>query len=199
MKRLVLASGSVYRRTLLERLGVPFDVAEPRVDETARPDEPPASLARRLAESKARAVEAPESVVIGSDQVPSLHGAILRKPGSHAVALAQLLRCQGEAVRFDTAVFVHDRGTDQSWATVDVTEVVFARRGRAELDAYLVREQPYDCAGGFKAEGLGIALFDEIRSSDPTALIGLPLIWVAKCLREAGLDPLAPGVARAMR
>jgi septum formation protein len=193
MSRLVLASTSVYRRDLLARLAVPFEIADPRVDEAAEPDEVPAALAARLAESKARAVAAPGTIVIGADQVASLEGMVLRKPGSHARALEQLLRCQGKTVSFDTAVCILDCDTRRSWATVDRTLVAFATRSEAELAEYLKLEKPYDCAGGFKAEGLGISLFEEVRSSDPTALIGLPLIWLAKRLRDAGLDRLGAG------
>lgn len=187
---LILASTSKYRAELLARLGLPFATARPHVDEDIQPGESPQSAAARLARQKAEAVDAPNAVVIGADQVPSLAGRILRKPGGHVAALAQLEACQGERVVFFTAVAVLDRRNGRSWETVDVTEVEFARLERAALERYLEIEQPYDCAGGFKAEGLGIALFRAIRNEDPTALIGLPLIWLAAALREAGLDPL---------
>jgi len=190
--RLILASTSKYRAELLTRLGVPFEVRAPRVDETIAAAEPARDAAARLARAKAEAVDEADAVVIGSDQVPSLAGRILRKPGDHRAALEQLEACRGRSVLFHTAVAVLDRRTGRAWETVDVTEVEFANLGRAALERYLELERPYDCAGGFKAEGLGIALFSAIRSSDPTALIGLPLISVAAALREAGLDPLAP-------
>lgn len=190
--RLILASTSKYRAELLARLGVPFEVRAPRVDETIAAAEPARDAAARLARAKAEAVDEADAVVIGSDQVPSLAGRILRKPGDHRAALEQLEACRGRSVLFHTAVAVLDRRTGRAWETVDVTEVEFANLGRAALERYLELERPYDCAGGFKAEGLGIALFSAIRSSDPTALIGLPLISVAAALREAGLDPLAP-------
>lgn len=195
MKTLVLASTSPYRRMLLARLGVVFEALPPTIDETPLPVEKPQDLARRLAELKARVVSAPGRIVIGADQVASLEHRILRKPGSHAAALEQLTSCQGKIVSFHTAVCIIEVDSGRTWDTVDRTEVLFGRRDEAELDLYLRIEQPYDCAGGFKAEGLGIVLFEEVRSSDPTALIGLPLIWVANTLKQAGIDPLEPASA----
>jgi len=189
--RLILASTSKYRAELLSRLGVPFEVRAPRIDETIAAGEPARDAAARLARAKAEAVGEPDALVIGSDQVPSLAGRILRKPGHHVAALEQLEACQGRSVLFHTAVAVLHRPSGRLWETVDVTEVEFASLDRAALERYLEIERPYDCAGGFKAEGLGIALFTAIRSRDPTALVGLPLIFVAAALREAGLDPLA--------
>jgi len=191
-RALLLASTSRYRRELLGRLGLAFEARPPATDESALPGEAPERMAARLAAAKARSVAAPDAVVIGSDQVASLEGRLLRKPGRHDIALAQLGDCQGKTVVFHTAVFVLDTPTGRSWAHVDQTDVRFARRTRAELDRYLAIEQPYDCVGSFKAEGLGVALFESIDSRDPTALIGLPLIWLAATLKEAGLDPLAP-------
>ena len=190
MKRLVLASTSPYRRQLLERLGVDFRAEPPNVDETAAPNEAPAALAMRLAEAKAHSVAEPHCIVIGCDQVPSVGNEILRKPGHHAAALDQLIRCQGQTVEFHTATFVLDIDSGANWQHGDCTRVTFAERNREELDRYLSIEQPYDCAGGFKVEGLGIALFTSVETKDPTALIGLPLIWVASVLKDAGLDPL---------
>ena len=191
MTRLILASTSKYRSGLLCRLGLPFETQAPRVDERIAPGEDPARAAARLARAKAEAVEAPGAIVIGADQVAALGAQILRKPGTHDAALAQLAACRNQTVLFHTAVAVVDVAGGRRWETVDVTEVAFADSTREQLARYLEREQPYDCAGGFKAEGLGIVLFRAIRSSDPTALIGLPLIWLAATLREAGLDPLA--------
>ena len=193
LRALLLASTSRYRRELLVRLGLPFEARAPTTDESAVPGEPPELMAARLAAAKARSIAASDAVVIGSDQVASLDGHLLRKPGRHEVALAQLEECQGKTVVFHTGVFVLDTLTARSWAHVDQTDVRFARRSRAELDRYLAIEQPYDCVGSFKAEGLGVALFESIESRDPTALIGLPLIWLATALKDAGLDPLAPG------
>jgi septum formation protein len=192
MTRLVLASTSPYRKALLARLGLPFAIVAPNVEESARGDEQPAALAVRLALAKAQAVAAPGTVVLGSDQVAARGGQILRKPGTHAAALEQLLACQSQVVEFHTAAAVIDVSRERVWQTVDRTAVYFARLSTAALDRYLELEQPYDCAGGFKVEGLGIALFERIESVDPTALIGLPLIWVAATLRAAGLDPLVP-------
>jgi 7-methyl-GTP pyrophosphatase len=194
LPQLILASTSPYRRTLLARLGLPFDSVSPDADETPIAGEAPRSLALRLARLKAGSVTAEDALVIGSDQVAELDGAVLGKPGARDRALAQLEACQGRAVVFHTAVAVHSTRTGALEAHVDTTRVRFARRARAELERYLDREPAFDCAGGFKAEGLGVALFEAIEASDPTALIGLPLIWLARSLRNAGLDPLGPGV-----
>lgn len=192
MLRLVLASTSRYRRELLGRLRLPFDVEAPGVDETPRPGERPADLARRLALAKARAVAArrPHAVVIGSDQVADLDGEAIGKPGSHERAVEQLRRMSGRTVVFQTALAVvrqHDAFQREALAAVTVR---FRRLGEAEIEAYLRAEQPYDCAGSAKSESLGIALLEAIESDDPTALVGLPLIRTAAMLREAGLDPL---------
>jgi len=188
---LILASTSRYRRALLDRLGLAFRTIAPEVDEAALPGEAPEALAARLAAAKAAAVGERDAIVIGSDQVASLAGEVLRKPGTHERALAQLSLCQGRTVSFHTAVCVRRVADGRRWECLDHTRVVFARHSDAALDAYLHREQPYDCAGGFKAEGLGIALFECIRSEDPTALIGLPLIRLSALLTAAGMDPLA--------
>ncbi len=191
MPTLVLASTSRYRRELLARLNLPFECRAPDVDETPVPGEAPESLARRLAAAKAQACAAPGLVVIGADQVASLDGRPLGKPGGHDAALEQLLACRGKTVCFYTAVCIADGTSGRRWQTVDRTDVAFATLSRAALDRYLRIEEPYDCAGGFKAEGLGIVLFERIVSQDPTALTGLPLIWVARTLSEAGIDPLS--------
>jgi septum formation protein len=190
MKTLVLASGSRYRRELLARLELPFESSVPDVDESPEPGELPAALAARLALAKATSFRRADAIVVGSDQAAALDGRLLGKPGTHAAALDQLEACQGREVVFHTAVCV---STDQGRKIdehVDLTRVRFRQRSRAELSRYLDREPAYDCAGGFKAEGLGIALFEAIESHDPTALIGLPMIWLAEALRTAGLDPL---------
>jgi septum formation protein len=191
MQRLILASTSSYKRALFERLNLPFEACDPAVDERARAGESPRALAARLARAKAAAASA-SAVAIGADQVPALGDVVLRKPGDHETALAQLLACSHRTVVFYTAVAVADAGAGRVWETVDVTEVDFAALSRERVERYLRLERPYDCAGGFKAEGLGIVLFDAIRSNDPTGLIGLPLIWLAATLRQAGFDPLAP-------
>jgi septum formation protein len=191
MPRLILASTSRYRRELLSRLGLPFEAKSPGVPEEARAGEAPAAMAARLALAKARSIVAPGAVVIGSDQVASLDGQLLRKPGATDVAVAQLLACQGRTVLFHTAVALIATDSGATAQHVDVTEVRFRRLDTAALAEYVRREQPLDCAGSFKSEGLGVALFEQISSYDPTALIGLPLIWLAGALRELGVDPLA--------
>ncbi|MFD0325125.1 Maf family protein [Lysobacter gummosus] len=184
---LLLASTSVYRRELLTRLGLPFDVARPDTDETPQPGEAPAALAQRLAVAKAAAVAAqhPQAWVIGSDQVAELDGRPIGKPGGRDGALAQLAAMSGREVRFVTGLCV-SRHEQAPLTALDITAVRFRRLSGAEIERYVDAEQPYDCAGSFKSEGLGIALFDAIESSDPTALIGLPLIATARLLREAG-------------
>ena len=185
--RLLLGSTSPYRRELLNRLRVPFDIASPDVDEASRPGESPAALAARLAHAKAAALLGghPDAWIIGSDQVAALGQRILGKPGGHPQALAQLTAMSGRSVEFLTAVsLVHAQG--QHIHALDVTTVRFRTLDEGTVRRYLDAEQPYDCAGSFKAEGLGIALFESITSRDPTALIGLPLIATARMLRQAG-------------
>ena len=187
MPRLVLASTSRYRAELLARLRLPFAQVRPEVDETPRPGEAPASLALRLAEAKALAIAAtrPEAVVIGSDQVASIEGRTLGKPGAHDAAVAQLQSMSGREVAFLTAVAVAH--PDGGMATaLDTTVVRFRPLADDEIARYVDAEQPLDCAGSFKCEGLGIALFEAIESRDPTALVGLPLIATARLLRGAG-------------
>jgi len=190
---LVLASTSRYRRELLERLRLPFEVISPAVDETPLPGEAPAALAERLALAKAQAVaqQRPDAVVIGSDQVAELDGQPVGKPHTHARAVAQLRAMRGREVQFHTAVAVVRGATGFARAALAPVRVRFRVLTDAEIETYLVAEQPYDCAGSAKAEALGIALLDAIDSDDPTALIGLPLIRTCALLREAGLDPLA--------
>jgi septum formation protein len=187
---LILASTSPYRRELLQRLGLPFQCEQPGLDEAQLPAEAPRERAARLAQGKALAVAArhPQAVVIGSDQVASIaHGAkrqVLRKPGDRATCRAQLQAMSGEEVHFDTAVAVVHRG--QVRLLGDLTAVQFRRLSLPQIDAYMDREPAFDCAGGFKCEGLGVSLFESIRTADPTALIGLPLIGVCAALRELG-------------
>lgn len=186
MAALVLASTSRYRRELLARLRLKFEVARPDVDETPRPGEAPAALAARLAAAKAAAVAAlrPGDWVIGSDQVADLGGRPLGKSGDRDAAMAQLREMSGQAVVFRTALCVM-RGA-QALAAMDETIVRFRTLAHAEIARYVDAEQPFDCAGSFKSEGLGITLFDAIETSDPTALVGLPLIATARLLRQAG-------------
>lgn len=188
MSRLVLASTSIYRRDLLARLRLPFDSARPEVDEQPLPGESPADLALRLAAAKAAAAAGshPGAVVIGSDQVAELDGQPLGKPGRREVALAQLRAMAGREVRFRTAVCVQAPYAAPRLA-LDTTTVRFRPLAFAEIERYVDAEQPFDCAGSFKSEGLGIVLFEAIETVDPTALVGLPLIATARLLREAGI------------
>lgn len=188
MPRLVLASTSIYRRELLARLRLPFDIARPEVDESPRSGESPAALAERLAIAKAGVIAQrhANAIVIGSDQVAELEGAALGKPGSRDGAIAQLGAMSGREIRFRTAVCVR-RDEESPRIAVDTTTVRFRTLSLGEIERYVDAEQPFDCAGSFKSEGLGIALFEAIDSTDPTALIGLPLIATARLLREAGL------------
>jgi len=187
LPRLILASTSPYRRELLARLGLAFDIAAPDVDETPLAGETPQALAKRLAAAKAAAIAAkhPDAWVIGSDQVAVLGETALGKPGTRAVALAQLSAMSGRSVEFLTAIsLMHADGRQLD--AFDVTMVRLRPLGEDEIARYVDAEQPFDCAGSFKSEGLGIALFDSIQSQDPTALIGLPLIATARLLRQAG-------------
>ena len=191
---LILASTSRYRRELLERLRLPFEVVSPEVDETPQPGEMPADLAARLARAKAAAVATlhPHAVVIGSDQVAELDGQPIGKPGTHERAVRQLRSMRGRSVVFHTAVAVqHVNGGYAGEALASVT-VHFRMLTDAEIEQYLRAEQPYDCAGSAKCETLGIALLQAIESDDPTALVGLPLIRTCELLRAAGFDPLQP-------
>lgn len=184
---LILASTSRYRRELLQRLQLPFTTERPEVDETALPGESSAALATRLAAAKAREVARmhPAAWVIGSDQVAAFDGRALGKPGTRDAAIAQLESMSGSSVQFLTAVALC-RGGAVAGEALDVTTVVFRHLQRAEIERYVDAEQPLDCAGSFKSEGLGIALFDAIDTRDPTALVGLPLIATAGLLRNAG-------------
>lgn len=186
---LVLGSTSRYRRELLSRLNVPFEVAAPNVDETPLPGEQPAALAQRLALAKAQAVaeKFPQAVVIGSDQVADLYGQSLGKPGNHANAVVQLRQMRGQTVIFQTALAVVCNESGFIHQDIAAVRVVFRDLSDAEIENYLRIEQPYDCAGSAKSEGLGIALLERIDNDDPTALIGLPLIRTAKMIRAAGV------------
>jgi septum formation protein len=192
MPPIILASTSRYRRELLARLQLPFTTRSPGTVEDAIPGEAPAAMAARLALAKAKSIEASDALVIGSDQVASLDGQLLRKPGSADVAVAQLRACQGKVVQFHTAVAVIATRSGDTLQHVDCTEVRFRRLDDTALEQYVRLENPLDCAGSFKSEGLGVALFERISSEDPTALIGLPLIFVAAALRTLGADPLQP-------
>lgn len=189
---LVLGSTSRYRRELLSRLRIPFSVAAPDVDETPQPGESPRTLALRLALAKARAVAVlhPDAVVIGSDQVADLDGLPLGKPGEHAKAVAQLQRMRGQVVIFQTAVSVVCLASGFEDTQLAAVKVKFRDLSDAEIEAYLHAEEPYDCAGSAKSEGLGITLLESIDNDDPTALVGLPLIRTCHMIRAAGVHIL---------
>lgn len=188
MPRLVLASTSRYRRELLQRLSLPFDVARPEVDETALPGEAPPALAVRLARAKAQAVAATlgaDGWALGSDQVADLEGRALGKPGGRTAAIAQLTAMSGATVQFHTALCLAHRD-GRLFEASDLTCVRFRTLGADEIARYVDAEQPFDCAGSFKSEGLGISLFEAIDNRDPSALVGLPLIATCHLLRQAG-------------
>jgi len=189
---LVLASTSTFRQALLERLGLPFTTAAPEVDETRRPEEPPQVLVLRLAESKARAVAPghPGSLIIGSDQVACIEGQVLGKPGGRDAAIAQLQQASGKTVVFHTGLCLLNSSTGRAQTLVEPFRVHFRPLTLERITGYLDREQPYNCAGSFKSEGLGIALFERLEGEDPSALIGLPLIRLVTLLESEGLDPL---------
>lgn len=188
--RVVLGSTSVYRRQLLERLGIPFTVAASNVDEEPLPGESAVELVQRLARAKAESVARrhPKSLVIGSDQLAVCGRDLLGKPGSGERAIAQLKSLSGQRVAFHTAVHVIHSDSAAHEGHVDLTTVHFRSLNDDEIKRYVARDKPYDCAGGFKVEALGVALFNRVETQDPTALIGLPLIWLAGALRRNGFD-----------
>jgi septum formation protein len=188
-RKLILGSTSPYRRELMQRLRVPFDVVSPQVDEAPLGHESPRDLAIRLAMAKARAVagQHPAAVVIGSDQVADLDGEPLGKPGTHERATEQLRRMSGKTVIFQTAVAVVCLETQFAQQDLAPVRVKFRDLSDSEIEAYLLAEKPYDCAGSAKSEGLGIALLESIDSDDPTALVGLPLIRTCRMIRAAGV------------
>jgi septum formation protein len=188
-RTLILGSTSPYRRELLQRLRIPFEVQGPEVDETPHAGETPMVLAQRLALAKAQAVAQrfPQAIVIGSDQVADLHGEPLGKPGNHANAVKQLQQMRGQTVVFQSAVSVVCLATGFTQSDLAQVKVQFRHVSDTAIEAYLQAEQPYDCAGSAKSEGLGIALLERIDNQDPTALVGLPLILTCRLLRAAGL------------
>lgn len=191
-QQIILASTSKYRRALLARLGLPFEVAAPGVDETPLPNEPPQETSRRLAEAKAKAVAErfPEAIVIGSDQVAVLDGLVLDKPGNHGNAVRQLKAMRAKEVVFHTALCLYHAASGRAQTRVVPYYVRFREYSDAQIERYLELEQPYDCAGSARCEGLGIALIAEMRGSDPNALIGLPLIALTEMLAEQGVEVL---------
>jgi septum formation protein len=191
---LVLASASPYRASLLARLGIPFATDSPGVDEAAIAGEPPRARALRLAHAKANAVAArlPDAWILGSDQVAVCGGRVHDKPGNALRAREQLRASSGQAVEFHTAVVLLRGRPPAVDEHVDTTIVRFRSLADPEIARYVEIDRPFDCAGGFRSEGLGASLFQSIETRDPAALIGLPIIWVARALRSAGFDPLAP-------
>jgi len=192
-RRLVLASGSTYRKALLERLGLHFEVTSPQVDEQPLPDESPAETALRLSVLKAKSVPRDNALVIGSDQVAASGDRRYGKPGNHANAARQLRELSGKAVDFFTAVTLLDTRKDKHESRLVPCRVTFRTLDEQRIQAYLAKEKPYDCAGAAKAEGLGIALIARIDTDDPTSLIGLPLIALTEMLERAGLPVLQTG------
>lgn len=192
MTSLVLASTSIYRKELLERLGLPFVVDSPAVDETPLPDEAPRALVRRLAEAKARAVAARhrDALVIGSDQVAVVDNRILGKPGDHARAAAQLRMAAGKRLEFLTGLCLFNAASGRAHVDIVGYAVVFRALTEAQIENYLRREQPYHCAGAFKSERLGIALCERFEGEDPSALIGLPLIRLVHMLEREGVSAI---------
>lgn len=192
MTRLVLASTSPYRRELLERLGLSFETASPNVDETALRNETAEQLVKRLAESKARAViaEHPDALIIGSDQVAVLDNKILGKPGNHESATQQLNNANGKKVTFLTGLCLLNAATGHCQTNAEEFSVVFRKLSAKQIENYLQREKPYDCAGSFKSEGLGISLFEKMEGNDPNTLIGLPLIALIDMLSAEGFNIL---------
>jgi MAF protein len=189
---IVLASTSPYRRALLARLGLPFVCASPEVDESRLPGEPPQVLVLRLAEAKARAVADfhPGALIVGSDQVACIDDLVLGKPGTREAAIAQLELASGRSVLFHTGLCLFNAATGRAQTLVEPFRVQFRVLTRGRIEAYLDREEPYNCAGSFKSEGLGIALFARLEGEDPNALVGLPLIRLVTLLESEGLDPL---------
>lgn len=192
MDYLVLASTSPYRKALLERLQIPFVTHSPDVDESPLPGEAPEALVKRLSYDKAKAVAAhyPQAVIIGSDQVATLKGNIIGKPGNHENAKAQLQTASGKTVTFLTGLTVLNTTNGNAQTTIDHFEVTFRMLSDDQIETYLSKEKPYNCAGSFKSEGLGIALFTEMKGKDPTSLIGLPLIELTSLLAKLNISAL---------
>ena len=190
MPRLILASSSVYRRALLERLGLPFECAAPAIDEAPQSGETAEQLTQRLALSKAQTLASrfPRHLIIGSDQALMLDGQPVSKPGSHAAATEQLERCSGRTLRFSTGLCLLNSASGDYQLACEPFDVSFRKLDSDSIERYLRSEHPYDCAGSFKMEGLGITLFHALNGDDPNSLIGLPLIRLCEMLRNEGLQ-----------
>ncbi|WP_444944124.1 Maf family protein [Microbulbifer sp. ZKSA006] len=191
---LILASSSPYRRSLLQQLGIPFQQDSPHIDETPLAGEDAHALAQRLASEKARALRDrhPEALIIGSDQVASCRGQILGKPENRERAIKQLLACNGEKVAFHTGLSLLNSASGEQLSCVETFTVYFRQLSNAQIERYVELEQPYDCAGSFKVEGLGIALFEKLEGKDINTLVGLPLIRLTAMLNHFAIDPLGP-------
>ena len=194
MYPLILGSSSVYRVELLRKLNLPFRTVSPNIDEAPLQNEVPADLVKRLAEQKAIAIALshPKALIIGSDQVAVLHGDILGKPGTHEAATEQLQAASGQTVLFLTGLALFNSETQRMQSLVEPFEVTFKNLSNKQIQFYLEKEEPYQCAGSFKSEGLGISLFDKLQGNDPNSLIGLPLIELISLLNNEGLDVLQP-------
>lgn len=190
---IILASSSPYRRQLLDKLGISYDCAKPDIDESALPSETADELVARLALEKAEAVaqQHPKALIIGSDQVATLNNTITTKPLNHDKAVSQLEAASGQSVVFSTGLCLLNTHTGQHQLSVNHFKVHFLSLSRGQIESYLHKEKPYDCAGSFKSEGLGITLFSQLEGSDPNSLIGLPLIELTAMLRKEGVDPLS--------
>ena len=193
MKKLILGSTSPFRKEILAKLNLPFDCAKPNIDETAFENESPVELVERLAIEKAKAVasEHPNALIIGSDQVAMCDGEILGKPHNFENAVKQLEKFSNKTVVFYTGLCVYDSGLDYTTALIEPFLVHFKALSYSEIENYLHAEQPYNCAGSFKSEGLGICLFEKLEGNDPNSLIGLPLIKLVELLKQHGVDVLA--------
>lgn len=187
---IILASSSIYRQQLLNKLGLPFSTSSPDIDESPRENESVSQMVARLSIEKARAVaeQEPNHIIIASDQSASLNNQALGKPGNYQAAFKQLQTQQGNSIRFYTGLAVYNPLTQDILTAMDITDVVFRQLSDTQIHNYLMAEQPYDCAGSFKSEGLGICLFERIVSEDPNALIGLPLIQLVSLLNQIGLS-----------
>jgi len=187
--KIVLASTSPFRRAILEKLGLPFDTLTPETDETRLDGEPPEQLVQRLAAAKAKAVaeSCDDALIIGSDQVAVIDGEILGKPGSHERAVSQLKKASGKTVRFFTGLCLLNAATGNCQLEVVPFDVVFRKLSDTQIENYLEKEKPYNCAGSFKSEALGICLFEKLRGDDPNTLMGLPLIRLVRMLEQEGV------------
>ncbi len=193
MQQIILGSSSPFRAELLQKLGLSFSIAKPDIDESVLANEQPEQLVKRLAEQKAKAIASayPEALIIGSDQVAVIDNTIMGKPGNHDNAVKQLSIASGKTVRFLTGLALFNAKTSQMQSLVEPFNVSFRQLTLEQINGYLYKEQPYQCAGSFKSEGLGISLFSQLEGDDPNSLIGLPLIRLIDMLQHEGIDILS--------